>query len=583
MSDKIVEECLGRVSDWETNMSEFFGLWNNWANSYRMIDTRKSKRPAGVSKNITAETPRAVNALATTITSMLTAQDPYFELRSDEVSEDMLYQMEKKYQKMLTNLQFERNLLKGNRSMCLFGTQIWEEPYTSFPANTQTPLFEGTDFRAKSLLQVPFESSVYDINLSDFIGTIDRMNPNYLRFMANSGNGIWNKGLIEQGIKEKSNQSGAGFSNSSIEQRRQAAKYNESKSNNIELILWHGRLSDESMDTPEFAQMWEQSGRTDDPKFSDVTVGILNREHMVRFHPTPYGTWHHLFKIGHYMEFELEPIAYGVGKLGGELQKDMNRIMSYVNDVAKFSLWNIFLAGRGSGLKSSNMNVFPWSAIQVDDINQVKELRPQIEGILNGLKLTEITRDDFRGVTGATATLQAILTGATATESTLAQNEAIRALSVTTRIEAATVVAPHIQTMHTNFVDQNPYDTNYPRNVEVVAKATTDRDFRPEHTKKLLEFLNLATSIRQSMPIDFNPMPVLKYFARSVGINPRELKEPRPQIDKLLDVLRRTNADSEMKNEMLGEVAGMENQTGQQVSEPTGSIPNSPVQSLGVI
>lgn len=581
-SSIILDEVTNRISDWENDMSQFFGLWNTWANSYRMIDDSKARRPVGVSKNITAETPRAVNALATTITRMQTSHDPPFELRSDDADEEVLYNMEKSYSRMLTHFEFKRNLLKGNRSLCLFGTQVWEEPYIPDLADNLKSFSGGTSFMPASLLQVAFEPSVYDIRLSDYIATLNRMNYRYLRFISNLGEGIWDKALIEEGIKEKGASGGHGNSDSSIESRRGIAGYQGTNRANHELILWHGRLSDESLDDPVIVEMWEKSGRTDDPKFKDITVGILDRKRIVRLHPTPYGTWHHLFKIGHYIEFELEPIACGVGRLGGALQKDMNRLVRYVNDVSKFSLWNIFLAGRGAGLKSANMNVFPWSAIQVDDVNQIRELKPQLEGIAAGLKINEITREDFRGVTHATSTLQAILTGATATESTLAQNEAIRAISLTAEVNGDSVIKPHIETMHRNNIDQNPYDNIYPRNVEVIPKITTDKDFRPEHVRKLIEIATFIYSIRSQLPLDFNGLPILKYLVKSVGINPREIKAPRPEIDRMLDILRRTNANSELKNEMLGEEAGLRNFNGG-VSKPVGEVPNSPVSNLGVL
>src|SRR3990167_7857412 len=203
------------------------------------------------------------------------------------------------------------------------------------------------------------------------------------------------------------------------------------------------------------------------------------------------------------------------------LQKDINRILRRVNDVELFSLYNMNFVGAGSGLKSNKLDVFPWNLIPVNDVNQIKEIRPQIEGIINGLKLLEQTREDFRAVTHATSTLQAVLTGATATESSLAQSEALRAISLIAEINADSVIRKHLETMHKNEIDQNPFDSVYVPNVEFIPKVTTDKDYKPEHSKKLLEFLSLSTSIRQTMPMDFNPMPILRYFARSVGINPR--------------------------------------------------------------
>ena len=153
---EIVDEALERVSNWETGMGEFFGLFDEWASDYRVIDKTKNPAPTGISRNITGEATRAVHALASTMTKMQTGMDPFFELRSDGATEEALFVEEQRYQKMIQQLEFKRNLYRGNKGLFLFGTQVWEEPYVSFPANTPTPMYEGTDFKPLSLLHCPF-------------------------------------------------------------------------------------------------------------------------------------------------------------------------------------------------------------------------------------------------------------------------------------------------------------------------------------------------------------------------------------------------------------------------------------------
>ena len=556
MSDesRIIEDILSGVRDWENDMGTFFGSWNEWANHYRMKNTLKEKRPDGVSRNMSAETPRAVNVLANKITQMQTMQDPYFELRSDVAGEDLLYKLEKKYRRQLIDSGFKGKLLQGNRGLCLFGTQIWEEPMTSYPLGSSQPWFTVTDFLPLSLLQTAFRSRVSDIECSDFIAPIHEMHENYLRFLTRGE--IWDHAAIEDGIKIK-NGGGEGASKSSITARRQSAGYGENEKGMQELILFSGRLNDQTLyDCPLIMEMWQKYQKQEDPRNSDLTFGILNRKKIVRMNPTPYGTWHHMYKIGHYIKFELEAFGYGVGALGGELQKDQNRILRRVNDVELFSLYNMHFVGNGAGLKSNNLNVFPWNLIPVQDVSQIKEIRPQIEGIINGLKLLEFTREDFRAVTHATNTLQAVANGGTATEAGLTQSEALGAISMIAEVNSD-VIRKHLMTMHINTMDQNPFDDQRIPDLEIEPKTTTDKDYRPEQYNKLLKFLEISTSIRSNMPLDYNPMPLIKYLARASGINPAELREPRPQIDRMLDALRRVNpGGSSTGNELNGEVAG---------------------------
>ena len=105
--DDIIQFPVSRIRDWEVGNSQFFGLWNEYAAAYEMKFTDKDPRPLGISKNVSAETPRAVNTLATSITRMQTADDPPFELRSDTVPEENLYAMEKRIQANLENFQFK--------------------------------------------------------------------------------------------------------------------------------------------------------------------------------------------------------------------------------------------------------------------------------------------------------------------------------------------------------------------------------------------------------------------------------------------------------------------------------------------
>lgn len=582
--EKLVQYVTERVSDWESGSAEFFKLWNEYSAAYAMKYVDGDPRPMGISKNVSAETPRAVNTLATSVTRMQTSEDPNFELRSDTVPEDQLYPMEKRIQKNLENFQFKRNLTKGNRSLFLFGTQVWEKPYSTIGYGANS-VYEGTAFKPVSLLQMAYDTTTYNMDESDHMSPVVDLTEHQLLNLANGNTEIWNMESVEKAIDESRETTDQGLhSKAARDARRNRAGYADVKAKRHELILFNGRVTKEIIETEEFQMMWAKYNRSDNPMLTDITIGVLDRKYVVRFHPTPYGTWHHWYNVGHNVEIELESLGLGVGHQMKDIQKDMNRILRYCSNVAKFSLFNMFLAGRGAGLKSGQMNVIPWSALQVDDINQIKELRPQIEGINAGLKLYEIMRDDGRGVTHATTTLQAALSGATATESSLAQSEALRAISIIAEVGADSYIRPYLKTLIINMLDQNPYDTDLIRDVDVVVKVTTDKDYRPEHAKKLLEFANLLTSIRNQVPLDLNPAPIYDYLARAVGINPRRLREPRPQADKMMDLLTRLNGlGGGAQDEAVGEAMSA-GQPGVNVAEPNGAVPTSPLQGgLGVV
>jgi hypothetical protein len=579
--ERIISYVVSRVEEWESGMPQFFGLWNEWSGHYEMKFQDKDPRPAGISKNVLGEFTRGVNTIADTLTTMQTASDPPFELRAKNgvgsYDEGRIFEMESHVSDILTNVQYVRYLEKGNRGMACFGTQIWEKPLVSFPPGSAERIFEGTALRPLSLLQVAFNPEVYDMDYSDHMTPVMKINKHILRDMANSGDGVWNTDEVEKAIDECEKGSETGYSDSHITQRRTRAGYNEQKASQLELILYNGRVSKEILESQEFQEMWQKFGRTDDPKFCDITIGVLNRKYLVRMHPTPYRTWKHLYGIGHYIEWELEPLAHGVGSLTSPIQKEMNKIARYISDVGKFNLFSMMLAGRGSGLKSGSMNIFPFAAINVDDVSQIKPLQPNVDGIRHGIELLKLLIEDGRGVSQASSTLQAVLTGATATESTLAQSSSMRSMSLCARINSDSVIRPYFRGMITNLLDQNPYDSRFVP-VEVVPKLTTDKDYKPEYAKKLLEFLNFITTIRNVMPIDLNPQPIIETLARSMGINPRLLNKPRPQIDRMLDIMRRINNQGGGKDAMAteGELAGAGVPDGN-VQGVNGEVTNAPM------
>jgi hypothetical protein len=75
------------------------------------------------------------------------------------------------------------------------------------------------------------------------------------------------------------------------------------------------------------------------------------------------------------------------------------------------------------------------------------------------------------------------------------------------------------------------YPNTFTADVEVQVKVTTDKDFRPARNKALLEFMQIATSIRNQNPqmAQINLQPIVEEFARSVNMNPKQVWSVIPQ------------------------------------------------------
>jgi hypothetical protein len=212
-----------------------------------------------------------------------------------------------------------------------------------------------------------------------------------------------------------------------------------------------------------------------------------------------------------------------------------------MHDTITFSLFNQWLVSRMANIKSKQLQVKPWGVVEVDgNVEEaIKAIRPQLEGVNFGLQLENLMKNEFRATTGATDNLQALVTEATATESSIAQTEAVRRLSVIAELVSEPLLREHISKMHENnllFIDQpfnlavtgeedpvRVYPSSLAAEVTVMTKIVTDKDFRPQRNKDLLQFLQVITSIRSQNPqlgmVDLKPF--VEEFARGVGMNPK--------------------------------------------------------------
>lgn len=606
---KILAEVADKEEQWETEMNGFFGEWSEYADSWRMIPRQTgSKKPSGLFNSKSGETNRAANTLATIWFRMLTSGDPFFEavvegLAEDgnELTEEDLYSVEGVLGRQLRTFKFKSKLLRSLRSMGLFGTTVMEEFWNRLKG------IEGTDTFHRSLLTTGFDPFVFDIEMSDYIFTIDFISIHKLRQMAKRGEGeIWNTDRIEKAFDDSKESSlNKGITGKSgnifqriIERKQRAGYHSIATKDLIEIITYHGKLNSNSSVLQE---LWQSLGRTDDISDTDWTVAIMNGTDIIRLHPEPYGDWRHSFKIASYNEFELEPIGYGVGKIGRKIQRELDVTQSRANDILMFSLFSMWKLGRFAGLKPSQLTIKPWGIVELEDINQLEQLRPQIEAIAQALAMQGMLKEDFRTTTGATSNLQAIITKATATEASLTQSEAIRGASVAAELIAETFLREHIETMHINNLDLLDEDIriaisgnqkqkirsmnriNMPRNVGFQVKVVTDKDYRPDRLTNLLQWIQLGTSIRNMMPMELDLKPAFEEASRMMGINPRKMWRNVSVADKLIDTLRRQQRLGQggggIGQEIQGEIADEEAGGMQTQSTPMGEIPTSPLAS----
>lgn len=599
---KLTDEIMDKQKMWENNFSAFFGEYLEMANAWRMIPQSAVKRPAGFSNTRAGETHRAVNTKASLKFAMLTAADPFIEARAfgldemgNEVSAEECFAIVEVLMRQSQVLQFKKKLFRGLKSLELFGSLIVECPFVSIPYGSGQPYFEGTDFIPRSLLQVGFDPYVYDIELSDYIFTIDYVTKYKLRELASTAEEVWDRNFVEAAVNEQETDAASSSSLktnvwSRIEERKNRAGYTTSKLDILELLNYHGKLDTSN---PVLENFWASQGRTDDIKAVDWTVGVVNADNVVRLHVTPYGNWRHLLKVYNENEFELEPMGYGVGKLGREQQRRIDTTQNRMNDLLKQALFGMWKLGKYAGFKANDFAIKPLNIIQLEDINQFEPIRPDMQAIVNALAMQTDLREDFRQTVEAQSNLQAELTKASATEAAIAQKEGMRGASVSAQVTAEKL-RDFFETCHINNTDLLDYEiavamtgqlsgqtrrynkNNLPRGIGIKIKTTTDKDFRPERIANLLRIIEIGTSVRQLMPSEVNLVPVVEELAVAMGINPMRLWQERPVKNQMLDQLRRAQINNQPMMENASEVAASGAPSEQQVGTPVGDVPTSP-------
>lgn len=594
--DAIFQEVDGRIQNWDTNMTSFFGEWDEYSSSYRMLPrTDKQGKPKSIFNSRTGETARAGDTLADVWLRMLMPSDLYLEARrqglnnyGQEISEGELYGVEGLLMRQFRDFELKKETRRCLTSLSIMGLMFAEEPWLR---NKRTRI-QGTGLKLRSLIQTAFNPFVSEANDSEFVASIDYMDKSNILWQAKSDPTTWDLPAVEAAL--------AGFDVMSkstartnvwnrIVARKQRAGYTLASMNMPEIITYHGRLEP----SPFLEEIWAASGNTGDMRDSDWTVRVIAGK-VVSVYPTPYGSWQNVFKTATVNLWELEPIGYGVGRRGNNYQKELDFTQSNLNNLLTFQLMNMWKVGRFAGLRQAQIPLSPLGMVKLDKISDMEALRPPLEALPHGMNLMNVWREDFRNTTGAKSNLQAVADDRLATIGSLNQVEAIRSAGVATEIINETFFRPHIEQSHLNNlhlldegiwahvagIDKPQYfhKDNLPYNVGFEVKTGTDRSIRP--INQLIQMLQVVTSMKNYIGEDVNAVrPILEEMYKSANMDPRRLTQPLPMKEQLMNRLRRQQMQGQMETGMAGDVSsgGADGNSNVQESGNTGPVPTSPV------
>ena len=533
LSQKIRDEIVGKVNDYETNMANYLEQVKEWGDMFRVKLPAVRNKKSFSNPRLT-EFFRAVNTVGTMSYRMMTAQDPFFELRPMSLLhyDGQLLRVEATLQTQMRESKYKQNLLRACMGLAAFGTQFVEERYEIKGLNAFGRRIPLTTFDPRSILQVAFERGTVDIDQADWISTSDLISDSGLMSLADDSKSIgqhWEKAVIEKACQDSSKLDDL---SPFIRARLEANRYvnGNGAATRKELLMYSGKL-DCLNDNVEYC------------------VAVVNRKYIVKFYPNRNQHGKRDMRIAHWVQdpLSLDPLGLGIGSVAGKLHKSMDANRQRGQDAVAFDTYNIWMRRRDAGINDEQMKIRPFQTIDSDIDNGLKPLIGNTGAAEKAFKLEELLRQEFMAASGATPTLQAIVTEGTATETTLAQNEGLRNISVKSEIAAESLVREHVMIAHSNNVQylKEPVNVNmagfagkvYPADlkidIDVEVKITTDKDYKPQRLTQLKEFFGLIVSTKSMHPslaaIDVTPL--VKGIAKGLDINPDDLYPNGNQID----------------------------------------------------
>ena len=516
--NQIVQEVDNKINDYETSMEPFFQEANEYANQYRLIPKQKRKR--GLTRTVVSETTRSVETLATIWYKQQTAESPNFQLfpSSNLTRPGDLFAHTALIQEQMIEKEYNEKALPGLRSLALFGSIFIEEPFIKSPNEA----IKYTDFRTKSILEVAHDRSVKNINEANWICSLNWITASTLRrIVSNDDTGVFDERALMEVLSESQNRESIP---TRVIVRLQDAGYTGLEYKNLfELAVYQGILDCNN-------------------DYKDMVVWVINRSKVIAVYENPFPNRRKMTRYVGFIHFDIEPQAYGIGKLTRRLQKDLNFIRETNQDLTIFNLLPMLKVARSANLNYEDLQALPLSVIELDNVNSLDALSFNPEAIRWGMALEKEMKEEFRATSGAVDNLQAIVTEATATETTMATNEAFRRVSSYGEVIASGMLGKHInacindnqkwisEPIWVHNTGKSPAEV-LPENVRKPVKARmriiTDKDFRPKRLQRIIEMLQMYSSIRNTFPQEvigrIDPLIFFEEAALMLQIDPDRL------------------------------------------------------------
>jgi len=528
-NSKITNEIVEKFQDYENNNSSFLEKYNDISDFYTMKYLNKGAGETYYSSVPNSATLRACNSAGTFIYRVLTSNTPNFEVIANDVigytDPTNLMKIESTIQTQMKLANYNENLLQACIMNYLFGTVVIQQPFSSVKIGNFGRKMPVTYFKPRSMLTIGFDPKASDIYDTNWMGTTDVVSVDYIRNLI--GNDPTEDKYIESATNELIDDEDPAQWNSCVRERLDRAGYSdsESKGSYRELISYYGKI-DSIGDGLEYIAI------------------VGNRKHLISFYANPSQSGKRPFRVSNYINWELEPLGYGIGMLLGSQQRSINNTQQRNSNMNAAATMGMQIVNKYAGIDLDQIRFQQNGIIQTEQMDAIRPMQFDNMAIANGMTWMEKQQEDFDAASGATKTLQAETTGATATEASIAQNEGVRNLSVRAEHLSEHLVRETVEYMHENNTRNvaSPFvipikgkpTTIYPSDmladIDFKVKTTSDKDFRPNRAPQLNMLLQTLTTSKTNMSPEFQQkmLPlmetVVKTLVRDLGADPTMLE-----------------------------------------------------------
>jgi hypothetical protein len=503
----VLDEVFGKIKAYEDKMSYRLARWTEIAELHQG-KTYTTQNDIKISPN-SAELYKAVRAMTRMQYRMLTGQRPFFSLdAADVIGHADPYKLLKSEHYISDQLEcshYNRGLEKALTHLNLYGTTCVHSTYEPMKVNFFGRSKYVTTFRPVSLINCAFAIDGYDLESCGWVALSDIQAPIYIHKIkrADPKGEVYDMAELEKALNDNEYHPEV---NMWVRQR----------------MAWSGYIEQDFRDGREHTTYYGPLDCLYDG--IEYCVEIINRKYIIRCEVYP-GI--RPVRIATINTLDIEPLGNGLGDQFRPLLQQLDDARSKLLNLITVAGANMWAKQKSLTDEDMQFAIRNNGILELESPETLQPIGPHPSTIqtIDGFIHEQV--QDFRQASGATDTLQALVNGqsATATEVSLAMNEAVRNLSVGSELAAEVLVKEHIQlvlqngqryqtqpftlTINKTPIQCMPSDLLIDTNVHV--KTATDQDFRPGKITNLMNTLQLLNMIPPNAlkGYQINTMPVI--------------------------------------------------------------------------